>query len=77
MKVAKSRSLVKALTWRVVAVIVTFLCIYALTGEVDIAGAGTVLTNSINFVLYYFHERAWNAVGWGRIKEKESGTIKP
>lgn len=67
MKIAKSRSLVKALTWRVVAVFVTFVCIYALTGEAKLAGAGTVLTNGINFVLYYFHERTWDKISWGRL----------
>ena len=62
---SKSRSLVKSLTWRVLAIIVTFGSIYFLTGEVTTATAGTILTNSINFVLYYLHERAWLKVPWG------------
>ena len=65
MTVSKTRSLAKSLTWRVLAVIVTFASIYFLTGEIVTATAGTVLTNSINFVLYYLHERVWLKVTWG------------
>lgn len=66
MTVSKTRSLAKSLTWRVVAIIVTFASIYFLTGEIVTATAGTVLTNSINFVLYYLHERVWNFISWGK-----------
>lgn len=62
---SKSRSLVKSLTWRVLALIVTFASIYVLTGELTTATAGTLLTNSINFILYYLHERAWLKTSWG------------
>jgi uncharacterized membrane protein len=65
MKTAKSRSLVKALTWRVIAASVTFICIYILTGKGNLAGVGTFFTNAINFILYYLHERAWNRISWG------------
>jgi len=66
MIVSKKRSFAKSLTWRALAVIVTFGSIYALTGETGLAGAGTLLTNSINFVLYYVHERVWNNIEWGK-----------
>ena len=65
--VTKTRSLVKSLTWRVLAIIVTFASIYLLTGELSTATAGTVLTNSINFVLYYLHERFWLKTNWGKL----------
>jgi len=68
MIVTKKRSLAKSLTWRVVAIVVTFATIYLLTGEIDTASAGTILANSVNFILYYFHERVWNAVSWGKSK---------
>jgi uncharacterized membrane protein len=65
MTASRSRSLAKSLTWRVLAIIVTFASIYFLTGEIITATAGTLLTNSINFVLYYLHERVWLKVTWG------------
>lgn len=68
--VSKARSLAKSLTWRVLAIIVTFGSIYVLTGELATATAGTVLTNSINFVLYYLHERFWLKIKWGKTLER-------
>jgi adenylylsulfate kinase len=66
MKVNKKRSLVKALTWRVIALGTTFVSIYIITGKLQFALQGTVLTNTINFILYYVHERGWNKIQWGR-----------
>lgn len=64
---SKARSLAKSLTWRVLAIVVTFASIYVLTGELTTATAGTILTNSINFVLYYLHERFWLKIRWGKL----------
>jgi adenylylsulfate kinase len=66
MIVSKSRSLIKSLTWRVIAIVTTFISIYIITDKVEFAFQGTVLTNSINFILYYAHERGWNYIQWGR-----------
>jgi uncharacterized membrane protein len=66
MNVNKKRSLIKSLTWRVVALITTFVSIYIVSGKLSVAWAGTFLTNGINFILYYAHERAWNKTSWGR-----------
>jgi adenylylsulfate kinase len=63
---SKSRSLIKSLTWRVIALATTFISIYIITGQLHFAIQGTVLTNAINFILYYAHERGWNYVQWGR-----------
>lgn len=66
MKVAKLRSLAKSLTWRIIALITTFISIYIVTGEIKLALGGTLLTNFINFILYYLHERIWDKINWGR-----------
>jgi uncharacterized membrane protein len=66
MNVSKSRSLVKSIVWRMVAICTTFFSIYIITKEVKIATAGALLTNIINFILYYLHERFWDKVQWGR-----------
>jgi uncharacterized membrane protein len=68
MIVSKSRSLIKSLTWRIVALITTFVSAYWITGEEIAALQVTVLTNTINFILYYAHERGWNKIKWGRIQ---------
>jgi uncharacterized membrane protein len=66
MNVKKSRSLAKSLTWRVVALLTTFITLYALSKDINMATLATIITNSVNFVAYYYHERAWNSVSWGK-----------
>jgi len=66
MSVKKSRSLAKSLTWRVVALITTFVTLYALSKDINMATLATLITNGVNFIAYYYHERIWNAVGWGK-----------
>ena len=72
MIISKKRSFAKSITWRILAIIVTFVSIYAITGETETASMGTILTNSINFVLYYVHERLWNSTDWGKEYEAVS-----
>lgn len=66
MKVKKSRSFAKSITWRVVALITTFVTLYALSKDVNMATLATLITNAVNFVCYYYHERIWNSVSWGK-----------
>lgn len=66
MKVTKSRSLAKAFTWRTTGTLDTFLLSWLVTGKASTAGliAGAEIVTKVG--LYYFHERAWNRVSWGR-----------
>lgn len=66
MSVKKSRSLAKSLTWRVVALLTTFITLYALSKDINMATLATIITNGVNFVAYYYHERVWNSVSWGK-----------
>jgi uncharacterized membrane protein len=66
MSVKKSRSLAKSLTWRVVALLTTFITLYALSKDINMATLATIITNGVNFIAYYYHERIWNAVSWGK-----------
>ncbi len=63
------RSLVKAVTWRVIATLVTFLVAYLLTGEIAIAAGIGLVDSAIKFFAYYFHERTWEKIQFGRPKE--------
>jgi uncharacterized membrane protein len=70
---AHSRSLVKAISWRALGSIDTFVLSYLFTANVKAAGAiaGTeVLTKMF---LYYLHERAWARIGWGMDKRERTG----
>jgi len=69
MREKASRSIVKALSWRVTGTLDTFLVAWLITGKVTLAmsiGAVEIFTK---MTLYYFHERAWNKIKFGRIYE--------
>ena len=70
------RTIVKTMTWRVVATTVTMLVSYVWLGEWGSAVALAITANAIKSLLYYLHERGWNRVGFGIRKEaKEDYTI--
>ena len=57
--VTKSRHLAKAITWRIIASIVTAIMAYAFGLPPKAVGAVFVADLIIKFVLYYIHERVW------------------
>ena len=57
---SRTRSLAKALTWRVTATLTTALIAYIVTGEVKTAVIIGGIEFVLKFIIYYGHERAWN-----------------
>jgi uncharacterized membrane protein len=68
---SKRRSLAKSITWRLIAIFVTFGVGFVMSGSWEFAASLSLVSNLINFVLYYIHERFWLKVDWGK-----SGGIK-
>jgi len=68
-KAKHKRSFVKALTWRLTGTADTFILSMLITRQVKFALAisGTELVTKI--FLYYFHERIWERVSWGKSKD--------
>lgn len=66
---SRIRSLVKSLTFRVIGIIVLGLITYLITGSWNETLWINVLFHSIRVPLYYFHERGWERIEWGRIHE--------
>lgn len=66
-----TRSLLKAISWRIFATFITFLTAWLLTGTVDIAMKIGLLDTMIKMGAYYFHERGWNNLSFGKIKQPE------
>lgn len=61
-----TRSLAKAVSWRITGTIDTFLISWLITGEVLLA-SGIALTEIITKIfLFWIHERVWNRINWGR-----------
>lgn len=62
----QTRSLVKAISWRCVGTIDTFVVSWFITGQVMLAGSIAALEVITKIVLFWTHERCWNRVGWGK-----------
>jgi uncharacterized membrane protein len=63
---APRRSLVKTVSWRITGSSATFLIAYLMTGNLAVAGVIGGAQMITNTILYYFHERIWNRIGWGQ-----------
>ena len=67
----RNRSILKTLSWRIFSFILTMSIIFAYTKNMKQAlcvGAGIDI---IKMFLYYLHERIWNKVKFGRIKQTD------
>jgi len=61
-----TRSLVKAISYRIIVITLDFTVIYLLTRRYDVAFGFMVISNVYTAVAYYIHERIWNRIQWGK-----------
>ncbi|MDO6472922.1 MULTISPECIES: DUF2061 domain-containing protein [Maribacter] len=60
------RSIAKAFSWRVIGTVDTLIISYILTGEFSVAASIASIDFVTKMILYFFHERFWNLVKWGK-----------
>ncbi len=58
------RSLVKAISWRVVGTIDTLIISWLITGKLALALSISGIEFITKMLLYYGHERVWNFIKW-------------
>ena len=61
----RKRSIVKALSYRALIVVLDLLVIYVMTGSVKIAAGFMLISNIYTTLAYFLHERLWARVSWG------------
>ena len=62
------RSVVKAVTYRLLIMCLDFATIYAFTGAVRTAVGFMIASNIYTTVAYFFHERLWAKLTWGVVE---------
>ena len=68
--VTKRQTLIKSISWRIIATSMTFLISGAILDSFNEVALFIALTELITkFVLYYFHERLWLRLPLGRIRK--------
>ena len=63
------RSLIKTISWRILASLDTFLIAWFVSGSISVGGWIATIEVITKIILYYFHERAWNRVKWGQFEK--------
>ncbi len=65
------RTIIKAFSWRFIATLVTFTIAWVITKELTFAVEIGIADSLIKLGAYYFHERAWIGVKFGKLKKPE------
>ncbi|MCR9265031.1 MAG: DUF2061 domain-containing protein [Flavobacteriaceae bacterium] len=60
------RSIVKSISWRIVGTLDTIIISWIITGTLSLAFSIGMVELVTKMVLYFFHERIWNTIKWGR-----------
>lgn len=63
--VEERRSIVKAITYRIVIMVLDFVTIYLMTGTVKVAIGFMIASNIYTTPAYFAHERIWARIKWG------------
>jgi uncharacterized membrane protein len=60
------RSVAKALSWRLIGTADTLVVSYLITGAIGLATSIAFVDFLTKLLLYFFHERIWNHIKWGK-----------
>lgn len=60
------RSVVKTISWRVLATLTTFILVYSFTEKLDVAAYVGMIEVFLKMLIYFFHERVWDRIKFGR-----------
>ena len=71
------RTTTKMITWRCLITLSNFFIPFFATGSWGQAALFTGVATIVNMALFYGHERAWNFVGWGKVKSEKTDNTAP
>jgi adenylylsulfate kinase len=60
-----ARSILKGVTWRIIASATTMIIVYVVTGDLALVASVGAVDILAKVFFYYLHERSWGKVRWG------------
>lgn len=60
------RSVVKTISYRVVILVLDFVCVYLFTGQIKVAFGFMIVSNIYTTIGYFLHERIWDRINWNK-----------
>ena len=67
-----SRSIVKTISYRAIILFLDFASIYLFTGQIKVAFGFMIVSNIYTTIGYFFHERIWDKIKWGKLIYKKT-----
>ena len=65
---AHTRTIVKAISWRVIATLTTMTIVFLFTRRLILTLGVGLAEVFAKITFYYLHERIWSRISWGRSK---------
>ena len=62
----RARSIVKAIIWNMIGLLMMCVVGYVATGSLTVGGAMALVNAAIGLTCYVIYERVWAQVSWGR-----------
>ena len=59
------RSILKGITWRIIASATTMTVVFFVTGDLSLVASVGIVDVVAKVFFYYIHERTWGKVTWG------------
>jgi len=75
-KESRLRSVIKGVSWRIIATLTIIIIAYLKTGDVTLALQIGAIEFVVKFILYYIHERAWAQVPRGYFRDISNRVFK-
>ena len=63
----RSRAWIKSIVWRILGILILGSISWIITKSWKEMSLITIFFHGIRIFLYYFHERVWERIKWGRI----------
>ncbi len=60
------RSFVKGVSWELFSFVLTVTAVYMLYGNIVLSLQFSAVLTIIKIVLFFWHERAWKKIRWGK-----------
>ena len=60
------RSIIKSISWRVIGTMDTIFISWLITGTLSLAFSIGAVELVTKMLLYFFHERVWASIKWGK-----------
>lgn len=62
----KSRSIIKTISWRILATLTTIILVYIFIGDVSVALSVGGIEVFLKMLVYFLHERMWSRIKFGK-----------